>query len=231
MGMKLFDSSGNTIWSLNDTVISMDFTGTDYNTKAKCNAVGMTFSDYNTPYPDKIYTDHDGTWSHVESSGWLPASTTDLKGPGIMFRLPRAADLDIQFTLTYTPSAAAQRILISSGVCTSSGNNSMVHRAIDNSASTELGVQAYTNDGDDTFTNFLTGTAQSGTGDRLMRFKIINGCYSSWDFQASSFTNYNGHQSSTCSYTADYFWLTFYKFTGYTFGTPVYLKDFQVSIL
>ena len=107
--MKLYDSSGNAIWNIKDS-ITLDFTSTDYDTKAECTAaVGMKFSDSDTPFPTKFWSTTSGSWSHSASNGWSPSSTITNQGPGILFPLNRDSNFEIDVVITYDPSLATDQ--------------------------------------------------------------------------------------------------------------------------
>ena len=65
------------VWRIAETTYDMDFTGTDFDSKAECQASGIRFSDDDVPFPDFIKYGVSGSWTMVSGSGWQPASSTN----------------------------------------------------------------------------------------------------------------------------------------------------------
>lgn len=218
-------------WRIGDTPLSLDFTGALYDSKSECNAVGLRFSDSDTPFPSTLRFTVGGTWSHTASTGWLAAPGND-QMTAIVFPLMRSSNWALTFTLNYDPTAASHRLRALAGYITSSNTVGAHAHIIDNSASSQLTCYLVTNDdaGNSNFTNRYTGSALSGTGTRLYGFKSQNGALSVYDEQDDAWHDYEGHQSTSASFTAAYAFIGFYKYTSYTFART-YLRSLTVQYL
>ncbi len=209
--------------------LDLDFTGTDWDTKAKCNAIGLRFSDYDMPFPTTLRWAVSGTWTHSAGNGWQPSSSTDNEGPALLLPLIRGGNWEAELIIGYTATAAQGRIEIG---YVSVSNHIGAHGGLRDSFTNDIGVKALlsTNDGDDTFTVQYSGTKLTGSGDRTLKFRCLNGCIGVWDPYDSSWHYYTGRQSAGASFSADYLMIQAVKIAGQTFWT-IYVKHLKLSYL
>ena len=72
--------------------LALDFTGTEFDTKSECQALGLRFSDADTPFPDTLRYPVGGSWTHEPTRGWRPYSAVSLEGPAMLLPLMRGAN-------------------------------------------------------------------------------------------------------------------------------------------
>lgn len=196
----------------NETRQIFDFTGTMLDTKAECQAMGLRFSDDDTPFPDNIYSDIDGTWTHVESVGWKAVAGDDSKGPAILIPLIRPRDWEINITFDFAVAAVGDQVRFIVGTMMSNNDFGAVGFVQDNAAgATELTWLFYTNDGDDSITIRHTGSAFAGVGEREVRLRAANGCLSFYDDQDDGWNDYTGRQAAGSDYTPVYLFVLVQK--------------------
>jgi len=195
---------GSAIWRLGVTPIDMDFAGTSYDSKAKCQSVGLRFSDDDTPFT--TFETWNATWSHTTGRGWSIDSTPDHLGC-LLIPLMRPGNwtLQVQFDYTYDSDLSHQGDFYM-GYLTQSGQVGARARIFDGNPSVRgLTAWFYTNNGDDTFTQRYTGSVLSAHVVRTYAFSCRYGSVGVWDEQSSSWYWYNGaHSSGLSAYTPAY---------------------------
>jgi hypothetical protein len=176
--------------------IDLDFTGTDYDTKAECNAEGIQFSDADTPYPATCYVQQDGTWTHVTSSGWKPATTDETKGPSLIFPIARSENWELEIVFNFDSSDVSDTGQLILFAMTPSNHIAFFAMADDSHGSADqLVFSLFTNDGDDTYSSAYVGSGLAGTGQRTIKLRNLNGTYGIWDDQDDSWHDDEGRQS------------------------------------
>lgn len=202
-------------------VLDLDFTGTDYDTKAKLNNVGVRMSysiddaTGDSPFPTIISDgipagDANNGWTHVATKGWQPKETagTDYYGPAWLIPLGRCANFEVAIEIDMTASAVTDWSLIEIGYISTSGHVGAYARNHDDSVTTiKYYARLRTNDGDDTFTYRYDGTIMTGAAIYTLKFRVANGCVSVWDDQDNAWHDYQSRQSVGVNYTAAYIFL------------------------
>jgi hypothetical protein len=179
----------------------LDFTGTDLDTKAECQALGLLFSDNDTPFPDELYAPCNGTWTHVEGVGWKAACAVNSEGPSIIIPLVRSYNWEMAVTFEYAVSDVAELARLILGTMMPNNDYGIVAFSQDNNAgASELACLFYTNDGDDTITVRFTGDPLAGVGERVIKIRSLNCCASVYDQEDSVWEDYTGRQAPV-SYT------------------------------
>jgi len=214
---------------------SFDFTGTQYNTKAKCNAGGIYFHDdagclFPTSLGITSMTAFSGTWAHTASTGWTSSGQTDTQISGIITSLDKG-NWQADLYLSYSPTAVGEEAAIQLGAVTQSnhvGFYSVIYDA--NAGASELICLLRTNDGDDTITTQYTGSALAGTGDRLYKIKSVNSVISIYDDYDNAWHDYKGHQNAICSYSYNYIYIAIYKYAAVNLA-PVYIQKLDITYL
>jgi hypothetical protein len=185
--------------------LDMSLSTTTWDTQAECQAVGMRFSESDTPFPDKLVYSVVGSWLHTANQGWGPSETVADQGPGIIIPLMRPDnwELKLRLYLPSVPDAEEGRLMF--GYINNSNQVGAYGEFSDTDGSNRR-VQCllYTNDGDDTFTARYTGTTSDlvGAGLRYYYFRCQNGCVGVWDDKDDAWHWYEGRQSTTVGYTA-----------------------------
>jgi len=201
-GMEIVSSGGDTLWRFGDETINIDFTGTDFDTKVKCNAVGIIFSDTNTPYPTKTYVEHAGTWTHVTSNGWKPNTTDVTKGPSLFLPVVRSENWELEIVFDFSSADVSDTGQLILFAMTASNHVPFFALASDSHGSADqLIVSLFTNSGNDTYSSVYIGSAITGTGQRTIKLRNLNGTYGVWDDQDDSWHNYEARQSAGISYS------------------------------
>lgn len=163
--------------------VSLDFTGTLYDTKAECQAAGLRFSDDDSPFGygglraavPGAYPDLAGSWSHVAGSGWQPASTTNSAGPALLLPLARPGDWEMSITIDYQPTDVAHQINLLLGCVPMAGPG--LHAEIyDNSGAASQLICAEV-------TQSYTGSTLAGTGERTYKIRSRHAAFSVYDEQ------------------------------------------------
>lgn len=219
-------------WRLGGTVLNLDFTGLAYDTKPECQAVGLRFSDSDTPFSNPLGTVAvSGTWAHSAGNGWAASGMSNDEWSVILIPLMRPENWELDVVLTYSPAAVAHMIRFYMGHLTPSGHMGDALDAEDTSvAANQLICVHYTNDGDDTFTARYTGAALVGTGDRTYKLRSKNACRSVWDEQDDAWHDYQGHQCTTVAYTPGYVFIAVQKIGANTLSAH-YIKSLTLKYL
>ena len=217
-----FDSNG--ILSLHGTArnweifdLAFDFTGTEYDTRAKCQALGLRFSDDDTPFPTQLRAALSGSWSHSAGNGWRPATTVDAEGPGILIPLARGNNFEFTVTVkTYTRSPGDNTYLYLGAV----GPGLHVPFFTINLSYSSQYYCCYGqyNNGDDTFTVFYSGSSD-GVGTHQMGIRIINGVIGVLDGGTGTWQYYTEQFGGYMNYPLEYVFIQAYNRPGYTYHT------------
>lgn len=205
-GANLLLNLGSYIWPLGGLVLNLDFTGTLYNTVAKCNAVGLRFSGSDTPFSNPLGTSSTGgTWAHTAGQGWVATAASE-QYAAITLPLMRPGNWQFDVTLNYQAANVAHMLDMFFGYVTQSGHVGGIAEAVDGSAvATQLQCYLYTNDGDDTYTIRYSAVAPlAGTGLRTYKMRCLTTCPGVWDELDDTWHNYTGHQCATGSYSPAY---------------------------
>ncbi len=182
--------------------LDLDFTGTDYDTKAECNAIGIIFSDADTPYPTTTYVQHAGTWAHVAGNGWKPNTTDGTKGPSLLLPIARSEDWELEIIFNFSSASVNDTGQLILFAMTPSNHVAFFALTDDGSAGADqLVTSLFTNDGDDTYSSNYIGSALAGTGQRTVKLRNLNGTYGVWDDQDDSWHDFEGRQSAGISYS------------------------------
>jgi len=219
-------------WRLGGVVLDLDFTGTAYNTKAKCQAVGLRFSDADTPFPSPLRYTVSGSWSHSAGNGWQPAAPTDDQGPAILVPLSRGGNWEVEVGFYYSPATAALRGRLLVGYTCGSSHLGAFGQVNDASAGAkELKWLLLTNDGDDTYSTPHIGTVlPNPSGSYKIKFRSLRGCVSVYDDQDDAWHDYVARQSAGIAYTPAGAFLQALKAGTSTFWT-VYLESLKLTYL
>lgn len=175
--------SPNSAWRIGDEVLNMDFTGTAYNTKAKCQAAGLRFSDSDSPFPNTLWnpTKTGGTWSHVSGNGWKPGNVLVTgEGPGLLLPLMRSGNWEYAISFRVFTRSASYSTYFHIGAI---GIGMQIPIYTWNySFSWQLyHMRAYVNDGDGTWTPVRDGVNQTSAGVYDLRLRMVNGVVGAYD--------------------------------------------------
>ncbi len=210
------------------TDLNLDFTGTDYDTKAECNAVGMLFSDSDTPFPTQLkntvrLTD---TWSHSAGNGWTPSPTTDNEGPALLWPLQRAGDWEA-YIECYLNAPSGENVYFNFGAV---GQGLHVPFYVLNYAfdAKHYRARLSTNDGDDTYTTRYSGTTITSAGTYEFYLRSINSVLQVYDDQNDSWNDYSGSYGSGVSQSPSHIFFMPYNRAGSVYGT-LQLKQFKLT--
>lgn len=218
-------------WRIGEEVLNLDFTGTDYDTVAECNVVGLRFSDTDTPFPDTFRFSVSGTWTHSTGNGWQPASSTADEGPALIIPLCRAANWELELVINYAPTNVLHMMTLDFGYISNSNHVGACATIADAWAtSSQIRASLNTNDGDDTYTAQYTGATLASTGERTYKFRCKNGCVSVWDEQDDAWHNYTGRQNAGLAYTAAWAFIQVRKYSSQDLCT-IYLKSLILTYL
>lgn len=189
--------------------LEMDFTGTEYDTKAECQYRGLRFSDDDTPWPDALIAiTGPGTWTHSADNGWQPGEMDENEGPSLLIPLMRPANWILELQWKYAPADVNEQGILYFGYITNSNQPGAYARIEDTSAAaSQLEAHLDTNDGDDSYTERYNGAALAGAATRTYRFRCMHGCISVWDDQDDAWHDYEGRygvipQMASIPYTA-----------------------------
>lgn len=234
-GLLTLDGDGggdDNIWRMGEVVLDLDFTGTDYDTVAECNAVGLKFSDSDVPFPSFITGTTTGTWTHVAGQGWEAVPTgAAWEGPAILVPLCRADNWELEIVIDFVPTNVNQKGYVVFGYLANSNNYGTMVYIVDTSVvASQLQVYMYTNDGDDTGTARYIGVALAGTADRMYRFRCENTCVRVWDDQDNAWHDYEGRYNAGIAYTAAHTFIQMRNHDG-TYWSDVYLKSLKLTYL
>lgn len=202
-------------WRIGSQVLNLDFSGTAYDTKSECNAVGLRFSDSDTPFPTALADAVAGTWTHVAGKGWRPDSSADDQGPGILIPLARPGQWELELTVNRTAGSVAEMLRCYVGYVTPSGHVGAYGVFVDGSSSRVYQARLHTNDGDDTFTQQYTGAVENPAPTTAYAgFAISSGCPGVWDEQDDAWHYYATRQNAGHSYTPAYAFVQVGKASG-----------------
>lgn len=232
--LKVDGAADDNVWRIAEIVLDLDFTGTDFDTKTECQAVGLRFSDSDTPFPGTLRVTIGDGWSHSAGNGWLPTSTVQNQGPGILIPLVRPGNWELEAVINYPAQAVNRTGGLGSGYIANSNHVGGFVWLVDGSAAAQrVTIQLHTNDGDDTFTNQYIGAVLVGAGARTFRTRLKNGAISAWDPQDSAWHDYTGRQSAGIAYTAAWAFVQFYNYNNPAANpTPVmYLRSLKLTYL
>jgi len=216
---------------------SFDFTGTQYNTKAKCNAAGIYFHDDGGYYPTSFgiagFTVQSGTWTHSAGNGWIASSIGESQNADFIIRLTKQ-NFQVDLEFDYEESGAANERGYMRICCITDSNHigfgGQAYDENDDAGAPQLVWNLWTNDGDDTLTNKYTGAALAGTGVRYLKVKSVNGVISIYDDQNDSWNDYEGHQDVGRSYTYNYVGFFNYK-TAAKALAPIYIRKIDITYI
>lgn len=181
--------------------VDIDFTGTDFDTKAKCDDIDIRFSDADTPYPTTTYVQHAGTWAHVTGNGWKPNTTDGTKGPSLIIPLARPENWELEVVFDYSSALDADTGRLILFALTSSNHVAFFGMSEDNNVGGDsLQCSLFSNNGTDVFTSRYAGGVLAGTGQRTIKIRNLNGTYGVWDDDDDAWHDYEGHQSAGVSY-------------------------------
>lgn len=232
----LFDGSvvytgGADVWRVGETVYNLDLTGTDYDTDAELQAIGIKLSDADSPFPSSLYYTIGGSWSHSAGNGWQPASAVGSQGPGLLIPLMRPGNWKIDLAFNLRDDANANGYILSLGYIAGGNHVGACSVSVDGSAtSVNYRAYMYTNDGDDTFTAQYTGAVLSGAASRTISFAHFNGCVGVWDDQDDAWHWYAGRQNAGHAYTPHCVFIQIIKNGLMTLST-MYLSQITVTYL
>jgi len=228
---------GSGIFRLAETALDLDFTGV-YDTKAECEALGLKFGDSNSyPFPDQLVPGYatNKAWSHSAGTGWTATLVGgEASGGFIIVPIMRPGNWEIEIVVDYTPDNdnANQIGFIHLGYISNSNHMGAEAALLDVSTLTStVNTYLYTNDGDDTITSRYSGAAQSA-GDITLALRSVNGVLQIYDDQDNAWHDYEGHQTTTVSYTAGW---TFFGISNVSTApapwTGVHIKSFKLTYL
>jgi hypothetical protein len=224
-GVLLLPGGG---WNLGATPLDLDFTGTSYDAKAECQALGIRFSDADAPFPAELYGVEAGSWAHAAGSGWQPTSVVDNTGPALVVPLLRPGNWQLAAGLTYPAGGTNFRMVL--GYLTGSNHCGAAAVILDDAAADSLRATLQTNDGDDTFTGRYSALSTLGAGTWTYKFRCYTGTVSVWDHYDDTWRNYTGRQALGRAYTPAYAFIQFLKTPGATFPT-CYLSSLALTYL
>ncbi len=208
----------------------LDFSGTNYNTKALAQAAGVRFSDLDVPFPATTLGTVSGSWSHVAGRGWKPASAVDAQGPAMLIPFPVGGpNIKIVIEFEYTPSATNHKGALHIAAIVHTQNVAAYTIAYDDQAALSgLTCEGQTNDGDDTFTARYSGIFYAGSAIRTYGLRWLSACPGFYDAQDSTWHYYTS-KPSVIPYTPKYLLIYFQKYSGFTFFDPVYIRSITAS--
>lgn len=210
----------------------LDFTGTAFDTKAKCQTLGLRFSDDDEPFPETLLHSVSGSFSHSATAGWRPTAPVNDEGPALLLPLARPGNWELEIVLNYNPAGASDQGRVYVGYLASTNHVGAAAMFVDAwNAAYDMRASLTTNNGDDTLTTQYTGTILSGTGLRTLRFRCENGAVGVWDPQGSSWHYYEGRQSAGIAYTAACAFVQFYKYDNTNPFWNVYLDSLKLTYL
>lgn len=216
--IKVIGASDDNIWRIGEIALDVNFTGTDYDTKAKCQAIGIRFSDDDTPFPDTLLAAYaTGTWAHVASTGWLAASTTDEQGPALVIPIMRPGNWYalLYFTTVGSPVLDMSRVEV--GGITATNQVVGYGEARDPSTiSRQYYARLFSNDGDDTFTERFLGSVENNLSLERIGFRCQNGCIGVFDEDDNTWDYWEGRNAVGVAYTPSNAFIQVRKITGST---------------
>jgi hypothetical protein len=219
-------------WLMGEEVLNLDFTGTDFDTKAECNAVGLRFSDSDTPFTSNLVYPVSGTWAHNAGSGWEPGAPVNDEGPALLVPLCRSPNWEFELVFDFTPTNVNQMGFLYMGYITNSNHVGAFSILYDVSAvASQLTAVLATNDGDDTWTNRHVGVVLAGAGDRTLGVRCQNGAVSIYDPQAAAWQDYTGRQNAGIAYNAAHAFIQFRKSGANPFWVDVNIKSLTLTYL
>ena len=217
------------------TALDLDFTGTDYDTKAECQDVGVRFSDDdNPPFPDLLYAGGaiaGGTWTHSAGNGWQPGGLGLLTGPALLIPLIRSGQWELEVNFNYPGGQNANvKGDVMVGYMSNSNHVGAIGAASDASATGQkVRWVLATNDGDDTHTAQHVGVGiDPAAGSYGCKFRCQNGCVGVYDEQAGSWVWYEGTQNAGHAYTAAW---AFVQIFGGANSWNIYLESLTLTYL
>ena len=204
------------IWRIGEVALDLDFTGTDYDTKAECNAVGLRFSDSDTPFPDNLVSAVTGSWTHSAGNGWYGSSGDE---PALVLPLMRGANWELEVVINFSSTTRYYYYL---GAI--AGSNHVQFYGHLSSGATKA-VKLYTNDGDDTFSQKYGVTG--GTDDPwTLKIRHLYGCIGVYNDKDDSWNYYDERQSAGIAYSPDYVFLQIQTAT-----TSHYIESLKLTYL
>jgi len=209
--------------------LDMDFTGTDYDTKAKCQAGGMLFSDSDSPFPSefvgKIVNMSDG-FSHVTGNGWQPSLSADNRGPALMWPVHRSGNWEARINV-YLSSSSGKNVYFHFGAV---GMGLHTPFYIFNYAYNTIDMRTYmyVNNGDDTYTSAYTGNQVYTSGNYDFYIRSVNGVIQIYDDQNNSWYTHDGVFGA--GFGIAHIFLIPYNRAGYTYDT-LRLRRFTLKYL
>ena len=152
----------------------------------------------------------------------------------MLIPLVRPGNWQIECTLDYTPDNVNQEGILALGYISNSNHMGACGSLADESAiASEVEAWIETNDGEDTLTNRYTGAVQ-GVGDIVLGFRSVNGVIEVYDDDDNAWHSYEGHPTTTVSYTAGWAFLQFYNLGGFGSSDPwtgVHIKSLTLTYL
>jgi len=217
-------------WRIGGEVLNLDFTGSDYDTKAECQAVGMRFSDSDSPFPTTLKWVASGSWGHVGGGGWVPTAPVNGQGPAMLIPVSRGANWELELVY-YISGVGITMYELAVGYIAASNHVGASALSVDNNGAV-FEYQAFleTNDGDDTYTTRHTGNTISAGGQYTINIRCINGAVGVWDDQDNSWHDYEGRQSTGVAYTPAYAFVQFYKNAAAAFSA-IQVRNLKLTYL
>lgn len=219
--IKITGTVDDNIFRIGDKALDLDFTGVDYDTKVKCQEVGLKFSDDDTPFPTTLIDATSGTWAHSAGNGWQPASSVDDEGPALIIPIVRPGNWYLWIEYIQAAASGPDKSRVEVGAI--AATNHVVGYAEardDNSSWRAYNAHLFSNDGDDTFTERFSGSNMGNPAYTLdIAFRCQNGCISVWDNDDNVWEVYEGRNAVGVSFTPAYAFLQIRKIVGATLNT------------
>lgn len=202
--------------------LALDADFTTSSSKATWQALGIRFSDDDTPFPLSLRWPVSGAWSWLTSYGFYASSASDGGGPAMLIPLMRPGNWRLETEIYCGELATADRVDIHLGHVAASNHvgESLRVRVYSVSSTAYVGAYIETNDGDDTFsTRNVLGTATNTLGTWKFRVEKVNACFSVMSTTPGdvpySAASYTGRQSAGIAFTPAYAFVQVYKHAGY----------------
>lgn len=206
MWLDFLNLESNT-WRLGAKPLDLDFSGTDFDTKAECQTLGLRFSDSDEPFPWTLYDGVTGTWSHSAGNGWRPSALEFEHGPAILIPLMRPGNWEIEVQYDWASINTQGAFYL--GYITVSNHIGAMAAVVQPQGSTIFTHYLYTNDGDDTFTQRASGVENyiASIGKRTITFRTSHGCVGYRGISDDPWAFYEDRQATGTNYTPAYAFL------------------------
>ncbi len=210
-------TTDNNIWRLGETVLDLDFTGTDYDTAAECEAIGLKLSNTVPTFPYQLQGIVSGSWSHSAGNGWRPSTSVNDQGPAMLIPLMRSSDWQLLVQLrTYSRTSSDSTYIWLGAV----GPGLHLPFTVFNYSYSSQPYRArlYTNNGDDTFTVRYDGSIKY-SNPSLLGLRFYNGVPGVYDDLANAWYDYNGPFGGYLGYPVSHLFLQAILRTGSNYHT------------